>query len=111
MRLALVSKGARTIGVVFNVHSDRAGFINFQDWRCSQRIHAAIAASRHPTCRDQASLQLERKTIPRAQVSNRCDMPGTSIAASPNPIVVDFDRTALIIIDMQRDFLEPGGFG
>jgi len=38
-------------------------------------------------------------------------MPGISITANPSPIVVDFDRTALIIIDMQRDFLEPGGFG
>jgi nicotinamidase-related amidase len=33
------------------------------------------------------------------------------IAAEPGPIMVDFDRTALVIIDMQRDFLEPGGFG
>jgi len=31
--------------------------------------------------------------------------------AEPEPIAVDLDRTALIIIDMQRDFLEPGGFG
>ena len=35
----------------------------------------------------------------------------TEIAAEPEPISVDFERTALIIIDMQRDFLEPGGFG
>jgi nicotinamidase-related amidase len=35
----------------------------------------------------------------------------TVIAAEPEPIAVDLDRTALIIIDMQRDFLEPGGFG
>jgi nicotinamidase-related amidase len=35
----------------------------------------------------------------------------TLIAAEPQPITVDLDRTALIIIDMQRDFLEPGGFG
>jgi nicotinamidase-related amidase len=35
----------------------------------------------------------------------------TLIAAEPEPIAVDLDRTALIIIDMQRDFLEPGGFG
>jgi biuret amidohydrolase len=33
------------------------------------------------------------------------------IAAEPQPISVELRRTALIIIDMQRDFLEPGGFG
>ena len=33
------------------------------------------------------------------------------IVAEPEPIAVELDRTALIIIDMQRDFLEPGGFG
>jgi nicotinamidase-related amidase len=38
-------------------------------------------------------------------------MPVTTIEAEPAPLDVDIDRTALIIIDMQRDFLEPGGFG
>jgi len=33
------------------------------------------------------------------------------IDAEPAPIAIDLARTALIIIDMQRDFLEPGGFG
>ena len=33
------------------------------------------------------------------------------IVAEPAPIDLDLERTALIIIDMQRDFLEPGGFG
>jgi len=33
------------------------------------------------------------------------------IDAEPEPIAVDFARTAIVIIDMQRDFLEPGGFG
>jgi nicotinamidase-related amidase len=33
------------------------------------------------------------------------------IDAEPAPIDVDTTRAALIIIDMQRDFLEPGGFG
>jgi nicotinamidase-related amidase len=33
------------------------------------------------------------------------------IAAEPQPISVALDRTAMLIIDMQRDFLEPGGFG
>lgn len=31
--------------------------------------------------------------------------------AEPTPQSIDLDKTALIIIDMQRDFLEPGGFG
>jgi nicotinamidase-related amidase len=38
-------------------------------------------------------------------------MIGTEIVAQPRPLSVDFARTALILIDMQRDFLEPGGFG
>jgi len=33
------------------------------------------------------------------------------VQAEPEPLAVDLDRAALIIIDMQRDFLEPGGFG
>ena len=39
-------------------------------------------------------------------------MPNTrTVEAEPEPIAIALDRTALIIIDMQRDFLEPGGFG
>src|SRR6201990_2070307 len=34
-----------------------------------------------------------------------------TIKAEPQPLAVVPERTALIIIDMQRDFLEPGGFG
>ena len=33
------------------------------------------------------------------------------IDAEPEPIAIDPATTALVIIDMQRDFLEPGGFG
>ncbi|KGF67779.1 cysteine hydrolase [Hoeflea sp. BAL378] len=33
------------------------------------------------------------------------------IQASPLPFRLDPDRAALVIIDMQRDFVEPGGFG
>lgn len=34
-----------------------------------------------------------------------------SIEAKPEALSVDVERTAAVIIDMQRDFLEPGGFG
>jgi nicotinamidase-related amidase len=33
------------------------------------------------------------------------------IDAEPYPLQIDIGRSALVIIDMQRDFLEPGGFG
>jgi nicotinamidase-related amidase len=33
------------------------------------------------------------------------------VAADPAPIAVRLETAALVIIDMQRDFLEPGGFG
>ena len=38
-------------------------------------------------------------------------LPKGLIDAQPEAIAVDFARTAVVIIDMQRDFLEPGGFG
>src|SRR5271168_2783937 len=34
-----------------------------------------------------------------------------TVAAEPYPFEFEPSRTALVIIDMQRDFLEPGGFG
>jgi nicotinamidase-related amidase len=34
-----------------------------------------------------------------------------TIQAEPAPLDVDLAHAALVIIDMQRDFLEPGGFG
>jgi nicotinamidase-related amidase len=34
-----------------------------------------------------------------------------TIEAEPAPLAVETSRTALIIIDMQRDFLQSGGFG
>src|SRR5579871_535553 len=33
------------------------------------------------------------------------------IRAKPHDYMLDPERTALVVIDMQRDFIEPGGFG
>ncbi|HKP95621.1 MAG TPA: isochorismatase family cysteine hydrolase [Fibrobacteria bacterium] len=33
------------------------------------------------------------------------------VEAEPEAIAIDPARTAVVVIDMQRDFLEPGGFG
>lgn len=38
-------------------------------------------------------------------------MKEVTIDAEPTPIPIGLERTAAVIIDMQRDFLEPGGFG
>lgn len=34
-----------------------------------------------------------------------------TVTARPYPFALDPDHTALVVIDMQRDFIEPGGFG
>jgi nicotinamidase-related amidase len=33
------------------------------------------------------------------------------VVAEPEALTIDLERTAIVVIDMQRDFLEPGGFG
>jgi nicotinamidase-related amidase len=38
-------------------------------------------------------------------------MPKVTIEAEPGPLLIDPAKTAVVMIDMQRDFLEPGGFG
>ena len=35
----------------------------------------------------------------------------TTVDADPEPITIDIQRTAVVMIDMQRDFLMSGGFG
>ena len=37
--------------------------------------------------------------------------PTTAVQASPYPFELSLAGTALVVIDMQRDFVEPGGFG
>ena len=34
-----------------------------------------------------------------------------AVAAVPGPFPLEVGKTALVVIDMQRDFLLPGGFG
>ncbi len=43
--------------------------------------------------------------------THRCRDNAMRIAAKPETIEAAPARTALLVIDMQRDFLEPGGFG
>jgi biuret amidohydrolase len=50
------------------------------------------------------------RVLNRAPIQPEAPM-RTFIDAEPEPIAVDLARTALLVIDMQRDFLEPGGFG
>jgi len=38
-------------------------------------------------------------------------MTKATVSAEPEPLPIELERTALVIIDMQRDFLEKGGFG
>ena len=38
-------------------------------------------------------------------------MSARTVSAQPSPFTFDASTTALIVIDMQRDFIEPGGFG
>lgn len=35
----------------------------------------------------------------------------TIVDAEPEPLSIELAKTAVVMIDMQRDFLEPGGFG
>src|SRR6188474_2276273 len=35
----------------------------------------------------------------------------TIVDAEPEPLAIELPRAAILMIDMQRDFLEPGGFG
>jgi nicotinamidase-related amidase len=44
-------------------------------------------------------------------MANPGPMSAATVIAEPEPIALDPSTTALLIIDMQRDFMEPGGFG
>jgi nicotinamidase-related amidase len=56
-----------------------------------------------------ASLTYQQFTLKAAAMTDAGHR--TTVAAEPGPIDVDWASTALLIIDMQRDFMEPGGFG
>ena len=48
---------------------------------------------------------------PRRDRRPRVSSVATTIAAEPFPLSFDPDASALVVVDMQRDFIEPGGFG
>ena len=80
----------------------------------------ATAVSMLPGCqrRERRSTANENRTeanaphfvqpCPRGRAEERSM---SSVAAEPYPFDFDPAHSALVIIDMQRDFLEPGGFG
>jgi nicotinamidase-related amidase len=50
---------------------------------------------------------------PLSPISQDAEPPAAPVAvpADPAPFLLDPSAAALVVIDMQRDFLEPGGFG
>src|SRR5512140_2458084 len=56
-----------------------------------------------------------RRSTPRTALPSTafrgCAMSQLVVDAEPYPFTLDLRRTALLVIDMQRDFVEPGGFG
>src|ERR1700675_3726507 len=63
-------------------------------------------------CFLQAMARYQRNVRERSRLApSRSTMRTALVDAEPDPIAIDSEATALVIIDMQRDFLEPGGFG
>ncbi len=56
--------------------------------------------------------QLTTDHVPAGRVpADGVPADGVTVPADPGPFGFDPARTALVLIDMQRDFVEPGGFG
>src|SRR6185295_7469456 len=77
--------------------------------------HAGVEpAGQHAQRRQPTGLRRTRHLVGPGRDPGRrreLSMPKGLIDAQPEPIAVDLARTAIVVIDMQRDFLEPGGFG
>ena len=76
------------------------------DCACARRTGRMLRRSRAP--RHTRFASRASSTCPKGA---RHDRPSSFLAESARRLRVEVGRTALIIIDMQRDFLEPGGFG
>src|SRR5436305_9780569 len=63
------------------------------------------------SCDPRGARRDERERAHRANDQAETRMTRNSIAAEPYEFTFDPASTALIVIDMQRDFVEPGGFG
>ncbi len=80
------------------------------DRRPDQRRPRAASASQSPCESESRRRAGEAKFIPWSR--RRRDMNKTiELTAEPYAFTLDPEHCALLIIDMQRDFLEPGGFG
>ena len=79
-----------------------AGLDQLLSRRKSARASLGARSSRAPLRRPAARIRSRR-----AAMANKV----IELAAEPYPFAFDPGRCALLIIDMQRDFLEPGGFG
>ena len=75
-----------------------------------RRLRAAGARAR---ARDAASSPLARSSQAASVIITRGAnaVKSVTIKAEPAALAIDLDRAALLLIDLQRDFLEPGGFG
>ena len=70
-------------------------------------MHAARSAAARPELFVVQRLEIEGARRLDAAALARAVLP----EGEPEPIALDWSATALLIIDMQRDFMEPGGFG
>ena len=88
-----------------NTPARAANALNPRDVRAPARTSRALVCFLQSNSRYQSDAWGRRPGRPRDTMRT------VLVDAEPDPIAIDARRTAVVIIDMQRDFLEPGGFG
>jgi biuret amidohydrolase len=84
-----------------------------QSFRAVHQIAFSGAGARAGRCTGgRVHARVDHGFIPRTPIAmGRSTMAPMTIEAQPGPLSFAPAQAALIIIDMQRDFIEPGGFG